>query len=224
MPFKLFYFGSLVITIIFVSLMVYGVHDGRLRLKKIIKRKKCRTLALSDYRKIAETPEKYEFHAPYGIEPALNLYNSEIPYIIQIIDTCIERNRRLNERFNNKEDPKILNAFLKIELQLTNMIANQGLGLTQRCKFYCNNTSKTFQLDLNRDTIIEYVKNSIRLHDQFLLLRDEEFKSNDVINISNSMFNEFLEFFSLINSTVHVHIDKNFDNKKEEETDDKHSS
>lgn len=219
---KFFMYGSIVVTIILITIIIYGIYDGRSRIYKILHCKRCRNLYLTDYRDIRKYPEKYSYHAPYGVESALNTFNAEVPYLMSVINTCIERNRNLIERYNNHEDPEVLSAFLKIEIQLTNMIANHGLSLTKRCNFYVNNTSKTFQLDLDRDIMTNFIKNSINLHDQFLLLKEEPFKSQEVVETSLTMYNEFLEFFRHVNELIYIHVDKNYNNSENEKEETKH--
>lgn len=219
---KLFMIGSVIISVILLGIVIYGIYDGRSRIYKILHRKRCRNLYLSDYRDIRECPEKYSYHAPYGVESALNTFNAEVPYLMSVINTCIERNRNLILRYEHQEDPEVLSAFLTIEIQLTNMIANHGLSLTKRCNFYVNNTSKSFQLDLDRDIVTNFINNSIDLHDQFLLLKEEKFKSQEVVETSLAMYNEFLEFFRRVNELIYIHVDKNYNEPENEKEETKH--
>lgn len=220
------YIASILVTIILFTLIMYGVLDSRKRIHKIIHKKNCRNLQFSDYLEIIKTPAKYEFHAPYGVETALITFNSETPYILSVIETCIERNRHLIQRYENNEDPEILNAFLKIELQLTSMIANQGISLTKRCRFYCLNSSKSFDLELNKEIVEAFVINANKLHDQFSVLKHETFKSQEVVEISNSMYSEFYEFFKITNELIYMHPDKKYKDfdKEEKHNDERRSS
>lgn len=218
----LFYIGTVIIAIVIVLIVVYGLFDGHTRLYKIRKRKNYKKLMFSNYKEVLTNIDKYEFHAPYGTETAINTFNSETPYILEVIETCIERNRRLIQRYNNHEDPNVLNAFLQIELQLTSMIANQGISLTKRCKFYCVNSSKSFDLELDKQFVKAYIENASKLHEQFSILKREEFKSDEVIKISTSMYEEFFEFFKSVNELISYQEDKtNKVNKKEENINDK---
>lgn len=210
--------GSLIITLILLVIIVYGVFDGKTRIHKRLHHHKCRNLTFSDYVSIVQYPEKYSYHAPYGVENALITFNSEAPYILDVVATCIERNRHLIKRYENNEDPEVLNAFLKIELQLTTMIANQGISLTNRCRFYCNNTSKSFDLDLDKDIVENFVKTASKMHMQFSVLQNEVFKSDEVVRLSNSMYSEFYEFFKNVNDLIYIYVDKKYNNDEKEES------
>lgn len=218
-----FIFGTIIIAIMIFGIVIYGLFDGHTRLNTRIKNRSRKKLMFSEYKNILENIDNYEFYAPYGTENAITAFNSETPYILEVIETCIERNRRLIQRYNNHEDPKVLNAFLNIELQLTSMIANQGISLTKRCKFYCINSSKSFELELDKQFVKAYIENATKLHEQFSILKREEFKSDEVIKISTSMYEEFFEFFKSVNGLISYHEDKsNKSNKKEETNNDKY--
>lgn len=214
----LLYLGAILVTLILIGIIIYGIFDSRTRIHKIIRKHCCRNLMFSDYKEIINHSGKYEYHAPYGVETALITFNSETPYILEIIETCIERNRHLIQRYENKENPEILNAFLKIELQLTSMIANQGISLTKRCRFFCLNSSKSFDLELDREIVESFIANANKLHDQFSILKREEFKSPEVIKISTSMYDEFFEFFKIVNELIYMHPDKKYKEFNKEET------
>ena len=70
-------------------------------------------------RHIITRPMKYEYHAAYGVENALTAFNSEVPYLVDLINLCISRNRSLINRYQNNENPDVLNACLELEIQLT---------------------------------------------------------------------------------------------------------
>lgn len=222
----LLYISSILVTIILIVIFVYGFLDSRTRIHKIIHKHYCKHLEFADYKIIINNPNKYEYHAPYGVETALITFNSETPYILEVIETCIERNRHLIQRYENKEDPEILNAFLKIELQLTSMIANQGISLTKRCRFYCLNSSKSFDLELNKEIVESFIVNANKLHDQFSILKHEEFKTPEVIKISTSMYDEFFEFFKIANELIYIHPDKKYKefNKEDNNNDERRSA
>lgn len=203
--------------IILIMIMGYVIIDGYFRLQKNKRIKNHRKLEFLDYQMILSTPRKYKFHSPYGIESALIAFNSETPYILDVIDTCIQRNRHLISRYENNEDPEILATYLDIEIKLTTMIATSGINLMNRCKFYCQNLSTTFQLLCDSELVRQYIDNAEKLHKQFHTLETEKFKTPEVMKISRTMYNEFFDFFEMINSAVSIYEDKDY---KEETNND----
>lgn len=203
------YYGLYVIVILLIMILGYIIFDSALRYFRLNQLGKKEKLTFKHYKEIIEEPNLYTYQAPYGVENALIAFNSETPYILDVIETCIARNRHLIERYNNNEDPKVLATFLTIEIQLTTMIATSGINLMNRCSYYCQNCSKSFQVDCSTELIADYIKTAERLHDQFDVLKKEEFKTTEVLEISTTMYEEFFKFFETINSLLYLHENKN---------------
>lgn len=224
---KILSIGLTIVAIAFVSFIVYIIYDGYIKLHTKCHFNRCRSMDFADYKLIKARPKKYEYHAPYGVENALTAFNSEVPYLIDLINLCISRNRSLINRYQNNENPDILNTCLELEIQLTSMISGNGLNLLRQCKFYTENTSKSFQVEISPETMYKYVKNATDLHMQFALLKTEEFKSEKVIESASVMYEEFYEFFKQINELIHIHNNKKYNDveiEKEEIPNDKCSS
>lgn len=207
------YYGLYVILILLIMILGYIVFDSVLRYFRMNQLGKKQHLVFRNYKEILENPNLFSYTAPYGVENALIAFNSEAPYIIDVIETCIARNRHLIERYNNNEDPEILATFLSIEIQLTTMIATSGINLMNRCNFYCQNCSKSFQVDCSNELITEYIYTAERLHDQFDVLKNEEFKTPQVLEISKTMYDEFFKFFEVINDLIYLHENNKEENK-----------
>ena len=204
------YYLFCIITVLLVMMLGYIIFDSIFRIKRLWHIGNCHKLKFENYKEIIKHPNKYLYHAPYGIENALIAFNSETPYILDVIETCIERNRHLIERYKNNEDPSVLSTYLSIEIKLTSMIATSGINLMNRCRFYCQNCSKSFQLNCDNEIVLQYIINAERLHDQFEVLKHEEFKSPEVMEISKSMYIEFFNFFETVNSYLSIHLNKNY--------------
>lgn len=202
------YFIFCIVAIIFIMAIGYILFDSCIRFSKKAKLKKYKNLQFKNYKEILSFPNKYNYYAPYGIENALIAFNSETPYLLDVIETCIDRNRHLMQRYENKEDPKLLATYLSIEIQLTTMIATSGINLMNKCKYYCQNCSKSFQLPCNNELIQEYINNAEKVHDQFEVLKNEKFKTTEVLEISKTMYDEFFKFFEMINSLLYIYENK----------------
>lgn len=203
-----------IVAIIFIMAIGYIVFDSIIRLKRRHHFGKCHKLEFKYYKEILQYPDKYGYHAPYGIENALIAFNSETPYLLDVIETCIARNRHLMQRYENNEDPNLLSTYLSIEIQLTSMIATSGINLMDKCRYYCNNCSKSFQLPCNTELVQEYIDNAEKIHDQFEVLKNEKFKTTEVLKISKTMYDEFFKFFETINSMLSIYDNKEI-NKEE---------
>lgn len=232
---KLLIFDSTIATIIlaviaiaFVAFVIYIIYDGYIKLHAKCNLGRCRTMDFADYKAIKARPKKYEYHAAYGVENALTAFNSEVPYLVDLINLCISRNRSLINRYENNENPDILNTCLELEIQLTSMISGNGLNLLRQCKFYTENSSKTFQVEVSPETMYKYVKNATDLHMQFSIIKTEEFKSEKVVESASAMYEEFYEFFKQLNELIHIHKNNKYNDveieKEEEIPDDKCSS
>lgn len=212
------YFIFCIIAIMFIMAFGYIVIDFIIKFRRKSNLRKYNHLEFKNYKEILEFPDKYNYYAPYGIENALISFNSETPYLLDIIETCIARNRHLMQRYANNEDPKLLSTYLSIEIQLTTMIATSGINLMNKCKYYCQNCSKSFQLPCHNELIREYIDNAEKVHDQFEVLKNEKFKTTEVLEISKTMYDEFFKFFETINSLLCIY--ENKVNNKEEKIND----
>lgn len=213
-----------VIAIAFVAFVIYIIYDGYVKIHSKCHFGRCRTMDFADYKLIKARPKKYEYHAAYGVENALTAFNSEVPYLVDLINLCISRNRSLINRYENNENSDVLNTCLELEIQLTSMISGNGLNLLRQCKFYTQNSSKSFQVEVSPETMYNYVKNASDLHMQFSILKNEEFKSDKVMESASAMYEEFYDFFKQLNDLVHIHNNKKYNGveiEKEENSDDK---
>lgn len=221
---KIAYIILTIVAIVFVAFIVYIIYDGYIKIHAKCHFGRCRSMDFADYKLIKARPMKYEYHAAYGVENALTAFNSEVPYLVDLINLCISRNRSLINRYQNNENPDVLNTCLELEIQLTSMISGNGLNLLRQCRFYTENSSKTFQVEVSPETMYKYVKNAMDLHMQFALLKTEEFKSEKVIESASTMYEEFYEFFKQLNELIHIHKNNKYNDveiEKEENPDDK---
>lgn len=202
------YFIFYIVAIIFIMAIGYIIFDSFIKFKRKSHLRKYNYLEFKNYKEILNSPDKYNYYAPYGIENALIAFNSETPYLLDVIETCIARNKHLMQRYANNEDPKLLNTYLSIEIQLTTMIATSGINLMNKCNYYCHNCSKSFKLQCNNELIQEYINNAEKVHDQFEVLKHEKFKTPEVLEISKTMYDDFFKFFETINSLLCIHENK----------------
>lgn len=201
------YFTSLrvfleIILLILAFFVLYIAWDICSKFMHKKKRNKYRKLEFSMYKDIAANYENYKFYIPYGVDNALAIFNSEVPHLLEVVNACIENHQRTIGASNN--NAYLFEAFTSIETKLTAIVAASGVNISQRCRFYCTNSSKSFKIHPSSELLREYTINADNVYYQFQKLKTEEFKSAEVTKISNTMYTVFFELFELINNLVYV--------------------
>lgn len=200
-------FNTIVITLVLiflVVLMIIIIKDGIISYKKYKNKKLSRNLSFSDYETIKIHPETYIYYAPYGISQSLILFISEMPSFINAIDAALQKNHYLIDDYHHETDKDKINRYINIGIQISNIIANTGKILVNRCRFYCINISNTFELECDMNLIKHYCDTADELYYQFERIKKEKIDTPEIENTIDHMYREFFDYFELINSLIKI--------------------
>ena len=198
---------TIVITLVLVFLVVLIsliVRDGFNFYKKYKNKKLSCNLSFSDYETIKIYPETYKYYAPYGISHSLILFISEIPSFINAIDTALQKNHYLIDDYHHETDKDKINRYINIGIQISNIIANTGKILVNRCRFYCINISNTFELECDASLVKQYCDMADELYYQFERIKQEKIDTPEIENTIDHMYRDFFDYFELINSLIKI--------------------
>lgn len=198
---------TIVITLVLVFLVVLIsliVRDGFIFYKKYKNKKLSCNLSFSDYETIKTYPETYKYYAPYGISHSLILFISEIPSFINAIDTALQKNHYLIDDYHHETDEDKINRYINIGIQISNIIANTGKILVNRCRFYCINISNTFELECDASLVKQYCDMADELYYQFERIKQEKIDTPEIENTIDHMYRDFFDYFELINSLIKI--------------------
>lgn len=198
---------TIVITLVLVFLVVLIsliVRDGFNSYKKYKNKKLSRNLSFSDYEVIKTYPETYKYYAPYGISHSLILFISEMPSFINAIDAALQKNHYLIDDYHHETVKDKINRYINIGIQISNIIANTGKILVNRCRFYCINISNTFELECDMNLVKQYCDMADELYYQFERIKQEKIDTPEIENTIDHMYRDFFDYFELINSLIKI--------------------
>lgn len=191
----------LVFLVVLISLIVRDVFNSY---KKYKNKKLSRNLSFSDYEIIKTYPETYKYYAPYGISHSLILFISEMPSFINAIDAALQKNHYLIDDYHYETDKDKINRYINIGIQISNIIANTGKILVNRCRFYCINISNTFELECDANLVKQYCDMADELYYQFERIKKEKIDTPEIENTIDHMYRDFFDYFELINSLIKI--------------------
>lgn len=194
----IFYF----IIVFFLTMIVLILKDSFNFFKHYKENKMSIKLSFEKYSEIKEDPSNYLYYVPYGVSHSLIQFISETPYFINAIDTAMQKNKILIDNYHTETNADEIAVYINIGLQLSNIVANTGKILINRCSFYCLNCSDSFQIICDPKLIQQYCATADSIHDQFERIKNEHIDTPEINDTLNNMYHDFFEYFEKINSLV----------------------
>ena len=193
-----------IMSIFFIIMLVLFIKDIYKQYKHYKKKKEFKSLTFDNYQEIKDDSSKYVYYIPYGVSHSLIQFISETPHFIDAIDTVTKKNRVLIEKYNSETDKEKISTYINIGIQLSNIIANTGKILMNQCRFYCVNSSASFQVICEPSLIQQYCITADLVYEQFERIKAENIDTPEIKNTINHMYREFFDYFEQINSLVKI--------------------
>lgn len=191
------------ICILIVVFLGFILRDVYHMIKKNQEKKKMKNLSFDQYEAIKNSsPEDYIFYAPYGVSQSLIIFISEAPNFIGAAAEINQLDYPLTKSFQDEHDPHMKDIYLDIAVQLSNIISNSGRILINRCNFYCENISESFQLKCDTELVQQYCKFATMIHDINAHVKKLSIESPEIVETLTSMYQEFVKYFERMNSLI----------------------
>ena len=189
-----------ILIIAFLALILRDIYHIIKKTKETKKRKK---LSFDQYETIKSASlDDYIFYAPYGVSQSLIKFISEAPNFINAVADINQLDYPLIKKYQTEHDDHMKDIYLDIAVQLSNIISNSGKILVNRCNFYCENISESFQLKCDAELVQKYCKFATMIHDINADVKKKHIESPEIMESIGSMYQEFVNYFERINSLI----------------------
>ena len=191
------------VCILIIAFLVLILRDIYHIIKKTKETKKRKKLSFDQYETIKSASlDDYIFYAPYGVSQSLITFISEAPNFISASENINQIDYPLTKSFEDENDPHMKDVYISIAIQLSNIVSNSGKILVNRCNFYCENISESFQLKCDAELVQEYCKFATMIHDINDHVKTVPIESPEITKTLSSMYKEFVNYFERINSLI----------------------
>ena len=183
-------------------MMYHNLQQNHL-LHPFVKIRNIKKLTFDEYEMIKNASlDDYIFYAPYGVSQSLITFISESPNFISALENINQTDYPLTKSFEDENDPHMKDVYLSIAIQLSNIVSNSGKILVNRCIFYCENISESFQLKCDAELVQKYCKFATMIHDINSEVKKKHIESPEIVETLSSMYQEFINYFERINSLI----------------------
>ena len=191
------------VCILIIAFLVLILRDIYHIIKKTKETKKRKKLSFDQYETIKSASlDDYIFYAPYGVSQSLITFISEAPNFISALENINQTDYPLTKSFEDENDPHMKDVYISIAIQLSNIVSNSGKILVNRCNFYCENISESFQLKCDAELVQKYCKFATMIHDINTEVKKKHIESPEIMETLSSMYQEFINYFERINSLI----------------------
>ena len=191
------------VCILIIAFLVLILRDIYHIIKKTKETKKRKKLSFDQYETIKSASlDDYIFYAPYGVSQSLITFISEAPNFISALENINQTDYPLTKSFEDENDPHMKDVYISIAIQLSNIVSNSGKILVNRCNFYCENISESFQLKCDAELVQKYCKFATMIHDINTEVKKKHIESPEIVETLSSMYQEFINYFERINSLI----------------------
>ena len=189
-----------ILIIVFLGFILRDIYHMIKKKKEI---KNIKKLTFDQYEMIKNASlDDYIFYAPYGVSQSLITFISESPNFISALENINQTDYPLTKSFEDENDPHMKDVYLSIAIQLSNIVSNSGKILVNRCNFYCENISESFQLKCDAELVQKYCKFATMIHDINTEVKKKHIESPEIVETLSSMYQEFINYFKRINSLI----------------------
>ena len=191
------------VCILIIAFLVLILRDIYHIIKKTKETKKRKKLSFDQYEMIKNASlDDYIFYAPYGVSQSLITFISEAPNFISALENINQTDYPLTKSFEDENDPHMKDVYISIAIQLSNIVSNSAKILVNRCNFYCENISESFQLKCDAELVQKYCKFATMIHDINTEVKKKHIESPEIVETLSSMYQEFINYFERINSLI----------------------
>ena len=191
------------VCILIIAFLVLILRDIYHIIKKTKETKKRKKLSFDQYETIKSASlDDYIFYAPSGVSQSLITFISESPNFISALENINQTDYPLTKSFEDENDSHMKDVYLSIAIQLSNIVSNSGKILVNRCNFYCENISESFQLKCDAELVQKYCKFATMIHDINTEVKKKHIESPEIMETLSSMYQEFINYFERINSLI----------------------
>ena len=191
------------VCILIIAFLVLILRDIYHIIKKTKETKKRKKLSFDQYETIKSASlDNYIFYAPYGVSQSLITFISEAPNFISASENINQTDYPLTKSFEDENDQHMKDVYISIAIQLSNIVSNSGKILVNRCNFYCENISESFQLKCDAELVQKYCKFATMIHDINDHVKTIPIESPEITETLSSMYQEFVNYFERINSLI----------------------
>ena len=191
------------VCILIIAFLVLILRDIYHIIKKTKETKKRKKLSFDQYETIkSDSLDNYIFYAPYGVSQSLITFISEAPNFISASENINQTDYPLTKSFEDENDQHMKDVYISIAIQLSNIVSNSGKILVNRCNFYCENISESFQLKCDAELVQKYCKFATMIHDINDHVKTIPIESPEITETLSSMYQEFVNYFERINSLI----------------------
>ena len=189
-----------ILIIVFLGFILRDIYHMIKKKKEI---KNIKKLTFDQYEMIKNSSlDDYIFYAPYGVSQSLIKFISEAPNFINAVADINQLDYPLTKNYQTEHDAHMKDIYLDIAVQLSNIISNSGKILVNRCNFYCENISESFQLKCDAELVQKYCKFATMIHDINTEVKKKHIESPEIVETLSSMYQEFINYFERINSLI----------------------
>lgn len=191
------------VCLIIIAFLGFILRDVYHAITKNQEKKKMKKLSFDQYEMIKNASlNDYIFYAPYGVSQSLIAFISDAPNFISAAENINQYDYPLTKNFQDENDPHMKDIYLGIAVQLSNIISNSGKILVNRCNFYCENVSESFQLKCDAKLVQQYCKFATMIHDINACVKKKSIESPEIVETLSSIYREFVNYFERINSLI----------------------